>query len=120
MVEPLTLRSDPRSTRPGSPAAWTSTAWMICLFFTLPRFRGWSADDRDAGVSQQAAQLVDELLGQRQDRRAGRTGVDSDQRRSCLDGASIVVRLEEDTDRIDLRPQRAPAVEVAFDGHGLE
>src|SRR5699024_11992192 len=91
MVEPLTLRYEPRSTRPGSPAAWTSTAWMICLFVTLPRFRGSSADDRDAGLAQQAAQFVDELLGQRQDRRTGRTGVDSDECRSCLDGASIAV-----------------------------
>src|SRR5699024_11576015 len=103
MVEPLTLRFEPRSTRPGSPAAWTSTAWMICLFVTLPRFRGSSADDRDAGIAQQAAQFVDELLGQRQVRRTGRTGVDSDECRSCLDGASIALRLVEDTYMGDLR-----------------
>src|SRR5699024_6209124 len=77
------------------------------------------ADDRDAGIAQQAAQLVDELLGQGQDRRTGRTGVDSDECRSCLDGASIVVRLEENTDGVDLRPQLATAGEVSVDGDGL-
>lgn len=31
MVRPLIRIALPMSTRPGSPAAWTSTAWMICL-----------------------------------------------------------------------------------------
>src|SRR5699024_8870500 len=118
MVEPLTLRFEPRSTRPGSPAAWTPTACLSRLFVPLPRCSGWSADDRDAGIAQQAAQLVDELLGQGQDRRTGRTGVDSDEFRSCLDGASIVVRLEENTDGVDLRPQLATAGEVSVYGDG--